>query len=107
MDLINYIVSESYILIPVLYVIGVLLKKIPNIKDWLIPWILLGLGMLGGFFLAGMQLSGILQGVLVTGVTVLGNQLYKQTVVKSVADSASSATGNTNEDESKDTEAKG
>jgi hypothetical protein len=83
MDLMDYIVSESYILIPVLYVIGMLLKKIPNIKDWLIPWILLGLGMIGGFFLSGMQLSGILQGVLVTGVTVFANQLYKQTIVKS------------------------
>ncbi len=103
MDLMNYIVSESYILIPVLYVIGVLLKKIPNIKDWLIPWILLGLGMIGGFFLAGMQLSGVLQGVLVTGVTVLGNQLYKQTTVKSQEDAVVDA-----EDvEDNDTQAKG
>ena len=86
MDLMSYIVSEAYILIPVLYVIGMFLKKIPNIKDWLIPWILLGLGMLGGFFLSGMQLSGILQGVLVAGTTVFANQLYKQTVVKSQED---------------------
>jgi len=102
MDLMDYIVSESYILIPVLYVIGVLLKKIPNLKDWLIPWILLGIGMLGGFFLAGMQLSGVLQGVLVTGVTVLGNQLYKQTMVKSNEDSTT-----TTDVEENDTEAKG
>jgi len=101
MDLMDYIVSESYILIPVLYVIGVLLKKIPNLKDWLIPWILLGLGMVAGFFLAGMKLSGVLQGVLVTGVTVLGNQLYKQTVVKSVTDSTGDGL------EENDTEAKG
>jgi hypothetical protein len=91
----DYIVSESYILIPVLYVIGVLLKKTPKIKDWLIPWILLGLGMIGGFFLSGMQLSGILQGVLVTGVTVFANQLYKQTVVKSKEDDAAAASGDT------------
>ena len=102
MDLMDYIVSESYILIPVLYVIGVLLKKIPNLKDWLIPWILLGIGMVGGFFLAGMQLSGVLQGVLVTGVTVLGNQLYKQTAIKSNEDSTT-----TTDAEENDTEAKG
>ncbi len=81
------------LLIPVLYVIGMLLKKIPNIKDWLIPWILLGLGMIGGFFLSGMQLSGILQGVLVTGVTVFANQLYKQTIVKSKGGGDSDASG--------------
>ena len=105
MDLMDYIVSEAYILIPVLYVIGMLLKKIPNIKDWLIPWILLGLGMIGGFFLSGMQLSGILQGVLVTGVTVFANQLYKQTVIKSKEDSAS--TGDTGVTGDSDTDAKG
>ena len=50
MNVMDYIVSEAYILIPVLYVIGLFLKKIPMIPDWLIPWILLGLGMLGRFF---------------------------------------------------------
>lgn len=101
MDLMSYIVNEAYILIPVLYVIGMFLKKIPNIKDWLIPWVLLGLGMIGGFFLSGMQLSGILQGVLVAGVTVFANQLYKQTIVKSKGSNKEDS------DSSNDTEAKG
>ena len=99
MDLMSYIVSESYILIPVLYVIGMFLKKTPSIKDWLIPWILLGLAMIGGFFLSGMQLSGILQGVLVAGATVFANQLYKQTIIKSKEDSSTGS--------GSDTEAKG
>lgn len=85
-DLMSYIIEEAYILIPVLYVIGVFLKNIPKLADWLIPWILLGLGMLGGFFLKDMQFSGILQGILVAGATVFANQLYKQTVVKSKDD---------------------
>jgi len=82
-DIMSFIVKDAYILIPVLYVIGVLLKKTPRLADWLIPWILLALGMTGGFFLGDMQLIGLLQGVLVTGVTVFSNQLYKQTVYKS------------------------
>lgn len=86
MNVMDYIVSEAYILIPVLYVIGMFLKKIPSIADWLIPWILLVLGMLGGFFLADMNLQGILQGVLVAGVTVFANQLYVQTAIKSKED---------------------
>ena len=101
MDLMDYIVNEAYILIPVLYVIGMFMKKIPNIKDWLIPWVLLGLGIIGGFFLSGMQLSGILQGVLVAGVTVFANQLYKQTIVKAKEDSTESS------GKDSDTEAKG
>ena len=83
MKLMDYIVQEAYILVPVLYVIGVFLKRTPKVRDWLIPWILMGLGMLGGFFLSGMKLSGLLQGILVTGITVFTNQLYKQTTNKS------------------------
>jgi hypothetical protein len=85
-QLANYIVKDAYILIPVLYVIGLLLKKTPKLPDWLIPWILLALGMAGGFFLSDMQFRGLLQGVLVTGVTVFTNQLYKQTTCKSKED---------------------
>jgi len=82
-NIMDYVLRDAYILVPVLYVIGIFLKRTPKIPDWLIPWILMGLGMIGGFFLSGMKLSGVLQGVLVTGVTVFANQLYKQTVNKS------------------------
>ena len=85
-NVMDYIVSEAYILIPVLYVIGMFLKRTPKIADWLIPWVLLGLGILGGFFLAGMSVHGVLQGILVAGVTVFANQLYKQTINKTNAD---------------------
>ncbi len=87
-DLAKFIVGDAYILIPVLYVIGMLLKRTPGLPDWLIPWILLALGMTGGFFLHGMQLEGLLQGVIVTGVTVFTHQLYKQTTCKSKSDLA-------------------
>jgi len=80
MNLMDHIIQEAYILVPVLYVIGIFLKRTPKVPDWLIPWILTGLGMIGAFFLSGMKLSGILQGVLVAGVTVFANQLYKQTM---------------------------
>lgn len=83
MNLMDYIIQEAYVLVPVLYVIGVFLKRTPKVPDWLIPWILMVLGMVGAFFLSGMKLNGILQGVLVTGVTVFANQLYKQTINKS------------------------
>lgn len=82
MEILDYIVKEVYIMIPVLYIIGMFLKKIPKLADWLIPWILLGLGMLGGFFLAEMSIKGIIQGILVAGASVFTNQLYKQTKKK-------------------------
>jgi hypothetical protein len=53
----SYIVKDSYILIPVLYVIGAIINKTPFIPYWLIPWILLGLGMTVGFFLGGIIIA--------------------------------------------------
>jgi hypothetical protein len=86
LNILDYIVKDAYILVPVLYVIGLFLKKIPALADWIIPWILLGLGLVGGFFLSDMNPKGLLQGVLVAGAAVFANQLYKQTVIKSKGD---------------------
>ncbi|MFD2117754.1 phage holin family protein [Paenibacillus yanchengensis] len=77
-EFLQYISEQSLILIPVLYVIGILLKKTPQVKDWVIPWILLVCGVTLSIFLADDVLQGVIQGVLVTGASVLGHQLYKQ-----------------------------
>lgn len=79
MDFGNYIISKALILIPALYVLGMLLKNTPNIKNWLIPWVLTFFGIIGGVFLIGFNSDGVIQGILVAGTTVLGNQLIKQT----------------------------
>lgn len=61
-----------------LYVIGVFLKATPKVPDWLIPWMLLLLGVIGAILLLGLSVSSVIQGVIACGVAVLGNQLYKQ-----------------------------
>lgn len=82
----SYLVDKMLILVPVLYIIGMLIKNTPKVNDWLIPWILLGLGLIGALAIgitSGMPIvEAILQGVLVTGVTVFANQLIKQTTNK-------------------------
>jgi len=78
-QIIDYIVKEMYILIPVLYIIGTLLKRSPKLPNWLIPWILLILGIVGCCLLDGMSIQNVIQGILVAGVSVLANQLFKQT----------------------------
>lgn len=80
-NFINYIVEQALILIPALYILGLLLKQ-SKIKDWLIPWILLICGVGGAIALIGLNVNAVLQGILVTGATVFGNQLFKQTVQK-------------------------
>ncbi|MGC5326630.1 phage holin family protein [Brevibacillus sp. SYSU BS000544] len=66
-----------------LLVIGYFLKKTPMVKDWLIPWILVGIGIvLACGVLKGITVVAIIQGVLVAGATSLTHQLWKQTLVK-------------------------
>lgn len=78
MDLMNYITENALILIPVLYILGAILKGLEYIKDKYIPFILLALGIAFSVAILGFNINAIIQGVLVTGTTVLGNQIIKQ-----------------------------
>ena len=79
-EIIKYITEEALVLMPVLFVLGLLLKNTPKVADWMIPWTLLALGVVGGILITGDTLQGIVQGVLVAGGTVLTHQLVKQTI---------------------------
>lgn len=74
----QYIVEKALILIPVLNIIGMMLKNIPKLPDKYIPLILLAFGMLGTMALVGFTVDGAIQGILVTGTAVYGNQVVKQ-----------------------------
>lgn len=78
-ELLNeYLVQEALIVIPVLLIIGAMIKGTPNVKDWLIPYILLGTGIVFTVGLIGFNIDAILQGVLVSGAAVFTHELYKQ-----------------------------
>lgn len=78
MEIVNYITENALILIPVLLIIGQIIKNIQAIPDKWIPLILLPLGILGAMALGGWTVDAAIQGVLVTGVAVYGNQIVKQ-----------------------------
>lgn len=86
MDFTQYIKPEMLVLVPVLWLIGAALKKTPKMSDWLIPYILGGLGIvLAGIWVAAAEgvtpvslFTAFTQGILVAGASVWGNQLVKQ-----------------------------
>jgi len=81
MDYLNeYLIEEALIVIPVLLILGKIIKETPTFKDWLIPYILLILGVGLSVALLGVNIDAVLQGVLVSGAAVFGNQLFKQYV---------------------------
>ena len=83
----DYIKPELLVLIPVLYIVGMILKNTERVDNKYIPAVL-GVGgvllamlyVLGneGITIMGM-FTAITQGVLVSGAAVYVNQLIKQT----------------------------
>lgn len=85
-ELTAYISPELMILVPVLYVVGMLIKHTQRVSDRLIPLILGGVSIVICWLYEFMSLGfgfealfcGIVQGILLAGVTVYGNQVWKQ-----------------------------
>lgn len=76
--MIEYIVENALVLVPVLNVIGMIVKNTEKIPDKYIPLILLFFGVVGTVAILGLTPHSVVQGVLVTGVAVYGNQIVKQ-----------------------------
>ena len=79
MEILEYIISEALIIIPVLWILGSFLKRTPKVQDWIIPWVLLLVGVILAIGIIGLTVDAAIQGVLVAGAAVLGHQLLKQT----------------------------
>lgn len=80
MDYMEFIKDGSVVLVPTLYILGMLLKNVGEdiIKDKFIPLILLVAGIIMSVFMQGVGIDAVIQGILVTGVAVYTNQLFKQ-----------------------------
>ena len=75
----NYIVETRLILIPVLYIVGFIIKNSELIKDKFIPIALLGISIIISILMGGDTIiNNTIQGILVAGATVLGDQVAKQ-----------------------------
>ena len=79
MDIVNYVVQEGLVMIPVLYIIGEIVKGTELLSNKWIPLVILIVSV--GFtplVLGAYTADNIVQAVLVAGVTVFGNELIKQ-----------------------------
>lgn len=99
MDFTKYLVENAYVLIPVLYILGNVLKDLKFIADKYIPLLLLVLGILLSCAWLGFDMAAVIQGILLTGVTVYSNQVIKQILKKEtfIADISLEAINKTNE----------
>lgn len=74
----QYITEHALILIPVLNILGMIIKGFPKIPDKYIPVILLFFGITGAVAVMGFNAQAVIQGILITGTAVYGNQVVKQ-----------------------------
>lgn len=82
MEIIDFLIEDAHIIVPVLLILGKIIKETPGVKDWLIPYILLVLGVFFAIGLLGISFSSIIQGVLLSGAAVFTHQLITQPLHK-------------------------
>ncbi|SOC39621.1 hypothetical protein SAMN05877842_10632 [Ureibacillus acetophenoni] len=63
--------SRSYVLIPVLYIILLLLRQTPRLEPWTHAWIVMGVSIISCFLYYGFVIQSFVEGVLVAGVSIL------------------------------------
>jgi hypothetical protein len=78
MEFTKFITENALILVPALYVLGMVLKGTQKIPDKCIPIVLLPIGVIASISMLGYTVQAIVQGVLVVGAAVYANQLVKQ-----------------------------
>ncbi len=78
MAILQYILDKMLLLIPILNILGMIIKEIDKIPDRYIPLLLLVFGVLGAIALGGVSADSVVQGILITGAAVYGNQIVKQ-----------------------------
>ena len=80
MDIMGYLMDEALIMIPVLYILGEIVKRTTPILNKWIPLIILIFSLAFTPTVIGEYTAyNIVQAVLIAGVTVFGNELIKQT----------------------------
>lgn len=79
MEILEYVVNEGLVMVPVLFILAEIIKHTGMIGNKWIPGILLVISLaFTPYLLGGYGPDNIVQAVLVAGVTVFGNELFKQ-----------------------------
>ena len=81
MNMFDYVVQEGLVMIPVLFIIGEIIKGTELLANKWIPLVVLVVSIsFTPLVLGAYTADNIVQAVLVAGVTVFGNELIKQSI---------------------------
>lgn len=79
----QFIRKDALILIPTLYILGLILRQTPKIPVWTHAWILLFVAVFSCLLYYGWEIQSVVQGILVTGVAILAKDLIHKTIAQS------------------------
>ena len=80
MDILKYIVAEGLVMVPVLFVIGEIVKGTELLVNKWIPLVLLGTSLImTPLVLGGYTANNLVQAILLAGAAVYSDQIIKQT----------------------------
>lgn len=69
---------EVLLIIVALYVMGMVLKRIPKCPDWAIPIAVMVIGVLLTTSVLGYTATNVVFGIIAGGLATSGNQIFKQ-----------------------------
>ncbi|KAA9029967.1 phage holin family protein [Niallia endozanthoxylica] len=75
MDLNMYIRPDAFILVPVLFFLGLFLRQTPYLPLWSHVWIQLFFAVIACLLHYGFEIESVVQGILVTGVAVISRDI--------------------------------
>ncbi|NIK13253.1 phage holin family protein [Alkalibacillus almallahensis] len=78
MEILDYVMDEAFVLIPVLWILGKMIKQMQLMPNRFIPITLLGISTIFTTVMMGLSVETFIQAILVTGAAVFGHQLWKQ-----------------------------
>lgn len=96
-EIIQYFKKETMLIAALLWCLGLFIKKAPFKHDWIIPFVLLGVGVIitpiymiiveqANGNIGAVVISGIIQGVFAATLAVFGNEAKKQITNKRKCD---------------------
>lgn len=80
MDIMQFITGSGLLVMAAAYVLCAVIKKIPNVPDWIIPICAVVLGMALGAAIIGVNAESIVKGGLAGWAATGLNQTFKQAV---------------------------
>lgn len=101
-----FIRSDAFILVPVLYFIGLFLRQTPYIPVWSHAWIQLFFAVIACLLYYGLEIQSVVQGILVTGAAVIFRGLMHNTISYGLNESQNSLKNDSNNKETQEQEEK-